>query len=197
MAGFVERGAQVRRAPVHHVARADAVRAGVGDLERHRRERLERSDRDRCARRGRGCAQWPCSVDAAQADVHPEVQRVAEPRLDRGHDAAEMIEAQIVQTLRRGHAEQQEVPHAGFEIARDPIERRVVSEARVVAEPGNRLAAAQSFDDEQRLDELRDGERRLAHEIAQMRGLPQSQLRPHRACINRYCHARISFCHCS
>ena len=91
----------------------------------------------------------------AQADVHPEVQRVAEAVLDGRDDARGVIEAEIVRPLGGGHGEQQEVAHAGVEIARDASSAAASPSRALSPRPGIGSAPVRPSDDEERLNQLR------------------------------------------
>ena len=116
----------------------------------------------------------------AQADVDPQVERVAEPRLDRVDGSREVREVAATRSLLRARHRET----AGSAARRHPGPCAIDSSAdahavaRVVAEAGDRLAAVQTLDDEDGLDELRDRERRLGDEVAQMRRAAQPQARP-------------------
>jgi hypothetical protein len=70
------------------------------------------------------------------------------------------------------------VTHARIDVAADRLDRRRRVVPRVVAKARNRFVAADPFDDEDRLDQLRDGKRRLRQQIAQVGGSAQPKPRP-------------------
>ncbi len=101
---------------------------------------------------------------------------------------------QIALGFVRRHVEHQKVTNAPIEIARDALEDRAFIHPRVVAEPGNWLRAREPLNDEERLNELGDGEIRLGHEVAKVGSLAQTELRPGYVGFDADAHARISFC---
>jgi len=68
--------------------------------------------------------------------------------------------------------------HARVQVASDLIERFGFAEPRIVAHAGYGLTAGHAIHDEDRLNQLRDRESRLRHQIAKMRGLTEPQMRP-------------------
>ena len=92
-----------------------------------------------------------------------------------------MRDVQQSLALGRRYAEQQEMPDTGVEVPRDRFKRRGGPVSGRIAEPNDRIASRHPFDDEERLHELRDGERRLRQHVTQMCCLAQAKARPGRA----------------
>src|ERR671922_2794155 len=89
-----------------------------------------------------------------------------------------MPELERARVLRGRHAEEQEMAHAGIEVARDHVQHGVPTVTRVVAKAGDGIAAAEILDDKQGLDELGDRKCRFSDQIPEMLRLAKPQAGP-------------------
>ena len=65
--------------------------------------------------------------------------------------------------------------NARGDVGADHVDHGIDAEAEIAVESGNRFAAGKPFDDEDRLNQVRGGERRFRAQVAQVRRLPQAQ----------------------
>src|SRR6185436_7867200 len=80
------------------------------------------------------------------------------------------------------------------DVGADHVHDRIDAETVIPGEAWNRLAAAQSLDDKDRLNQMRRGEGGFGAQIAQVRCLPKPQRRPSRTgrCYGAHRHTSLS-----
>src|SRR6266508_235062 len=180
-AGVVERLADRTDAAVHHVGGGDHVCARFGMRDGDAREQLER----RVVADGAPLddAAVPVARVLAQAYVG-EDQQVRHHVLHRPcrllHDAVLRVRLRAARVFLGGQTEQQ---HTGDPHARDVLHilhELVDGETELAGHRPDRLAHAAPVDDEQRVDEVINGQGGLADQLAEQRLLAETSRTEHR-----------------